>query len=191
MTSRQGRDGTTVEEGEERRPFSGKSDQPDALTEEIRQLSTLDMDGLRIRWRKETRRPAPAHLSKGLLLRMLAYRIQAAALGDLDRETRKALDRFARDRRKEAAEDGKAKSSRPARTLKPGTVLVREWDGQLHRVTVTANGYAWNGETFASLSTVAKSITGTSWSGPRFFGLVDKKGSRRRSPADAQMEEAP
>lgn len=191
MTSTYGRDGATIEEGEEGWPPSGEAEQQDALIAEIRKLSTLDMDGLRIRWRKETRRPAPAHLSKGLLLRMLCYRIQAVALGDLDRETRKALDRFVRDRKKEAAEEGKAKPNRPTRTLKPGTVLVREWDGQLHRVTAMANGYAWNGETFASLSTVAKTITGTSWSGPRFFGLVDKKGSGRRSPADAQMEEVP
>jgi hypothetical protein len=59
--------------------------------------------------------------------------------------------------------------------LTPGTVLVREWDRQSQRVMVMANGFAWNGQTFDSLSKVAFAITGTKWNGPRFFGLRDKE----------------
>jgi Protein of unknown function (DUF2924) len=64
--------------------------------------------------------------------------------------------------------------------LRPGTVLAREWNGQMHRVAVLADGFAWNGKTYASLSKVAFAITGTRWSGPRFFGVREKlsKGAR-------------
>ena len=59
--------------------------------------------------------------------------------------------------------------------LTPGTVLVREWDRQSQRVMVMADGFAWNGQTYDSLSKVAFAITGTKWNGPRFFGLRDKE----------------
>jgi DUF2924 family protein len=59
--------------------------------------------------------------------------------------------------------------------LTPGTVLVREWDRQSHRVMVLADGFAWNGQTYESLSKIAFAITGTRWNGPRFFGLRDKQ----------------
>jgi Protein of unknown function (DUF2924) len=59
--------------------------------------------------------------------------------------------------------------------LTPGTVLVREWDRQSHRVMVLADGFAWNGQTYESLSRIAFAITGTRWNGPRFFGLRDKQ----------------
>ena len=58
--------------------------------------------------------------------------------------------------------------------LTPGTVLVREWDRQSHRVMVLADGFAWNGRTYDSLTKVAFAITGTKWNGPRFFGLRDR-----------------
>ena len=59
--------------------------------------------------------------------------------------------------------------------LMPGTVLVREWDRQSHRVMVLADGFAWNGQSYVSLTKVAFAITGTRWNGPRFFGLRDKQ----------------
>jgi hypothetical protein len=108
------------------------------------------------------------------LFAVIAYRIQADRVGDLDHETRQVLDRTV------AKEVGSAMSSRLAsfdqkRTeLTPGTVLVREWDRQSQRVMVMANGFAWNGQTYDSLSKVAFAITGTKWNGPRFFGLRDQ-----------------
>ena len=63
--------------------------------------------------------------------------------------------------------------------IRPGTLLVREWEGVPHRVMVMAEGFAWNGSTYPSLSKVARAITGTRWNGPRFFGLRDQKGSGR------------
>jgi hypothetical protein len=117
---------------------------------------------------------APAHLTRHLLFAVIAYRLQADRFGDLDPATRQVLDRTV------AKEAGPAMSARLAsfdkkRTeLTPGTVLVREWDRQSQRVMVMADGFAWNGQTYDSLSKVAFAITGTRWNGPRFFGLRDK-----------------
>ena len=69
--------------------------------------------------------------------------------------------------------------NRPRTELRPGTLLTREWDGHLQRVMVLADGFSWNGKTYASLSMVAFAMTGTRWSGPRFFGL-DKPSSEVR-----------
>ena len=116
-------------------------------------------------------RPAPAHLPRHLLFAVIAYRIQADRLGDLDRKTMQVLDRT------HSKETGAAMSKRlvsfdQKRTeLTLGTVLVREWDRRSQRVMVMADGFAWNGQTYDSLSKVAYAITGTKWNGPRFFGL--------------------
>jgi len=112
-------------------------------------------------------------LPRGILQRALAYRIQADALGDLDRDTIRMLDRLARDGR-----DGTVIPLPELRGTKPGTLLVREWEGTLQRVMVLEQGFAWNGQTYDSLSKVARAITGTNWNGPRFFGLRDRAGPR-------------
>jgi hypothetical protein len=146
-----------------------------AIEHEIAHLRGLDLDGLRARWRSLTGRAAPPHLSKRLLLRVLAYRVQAAALGDLDKATARLLDRIA----DEARSGKRVNVPIPDRAgQKPGTVLVREWEGRPQRVMVLVDGFAWNGDTYASLSKVARAITGTRWNGPRFFGLRDQKGGK-------------
>src|SRR3981189_3698218 len=148
--------------------------------DEVVHLRGLDLKGLRARWRSVLQRPAPDHLPRHLLFAIIAYRIQADRIGDLDHETRQLLDRTG------ATESGAAMSARlvsfdQKRTeLTPGTVLVREWDRQSQRVMVMANGFAWNGQTYDSLSKVAFAITGTKWNGPRFFGLRDKKDQSAR-----------
>src|SRR5258708_1105562 len=146
-----------------------------SVEDEIAHLRGLDLKGLRARWRSVLQRPAPDHLPRHLLLAIIAYRIQIDRFGDLDHETRQLLDRTG------AKESGAAMSARlvsfdQKRTeLTPGTVLVREWDRQSQRVMVMANGFAWNGQSYESLSRVAFAITGTNWNGPRFFGLRDKE----------------
>ena len=146
-----------------------------SVEDEIVHLRGLDLKGLRARWRSVLQRPAPGHLPRHLLFAIIAYRVQVDRFGDIDHETRQLLDRTG------AKESGTAMSARlvsfdQKRTeLTPGTVLVREWDRQSQRVMVMANGFAWNGQTYDSLSKVAFAITGTSWNGPRFFGLRDKK----------------
>jgi hypothetical protein len=154
-----------------RSPISTKA----SLDDEIAHLHGLDLRGLRSRWLSEFQRPPAEHLPRHLLFAIIAYRIQANRLGDLDHATMRVLDRTA------PMENGAAMSARlvsfdQKRTeLNPGTVLVREWDRQSQRVMVMADGFAWNGKTYDSLSKVAFAITGTKWNGPRFFGLRDKE----------------
>ncbi|HMR54495.1 MAG TPA: DUF2924 domain-containing protein [Amaricoccus sp.] len=137
-----------------------------AIAVEIASLRDLDLDGLRARWHSLRGRPAPKHLPKHLLLRVLAYDLQAAVLGDLDFRTKQYLERVAADPDKVVDLPTPAASG-----PRPGTILVREWAGRLCRVTVLEQGFAWNGCTYRSLSEVARVITATRWNGRRFFGL--------------------
>ena len=141
------------------------------LDVEIARLRGLDVGELRNRWQTVFRRRAPAHLPRHLLFRVLAYRIQADQLGDLDSECQRLLDRS--ESPEQAGERAMDLSQRTV-NLRPGTVLGREWNRRMHRVTVLADGYAWNGKNYLSLSKIAFAITGTRWNGPKFFGLRDK-----------------
>jgi hypothetical protein len=133
---------------------------PAAVEAEIARIPSLALDALRRRWRAAFGRSPPAALSKNLLGRMIAFRLQERAFGGLDRESLSLLDGFARH------------TVSPRRHLKPGTVLVRDYQGERHTVTVTPDGFDWQGTTYASLSAIARAITGTAWSGPRFFALA-------------------
>ncbi len=149
-----------------------------SLDIEIARLRGLDVGELRARWHTVFRRRAPPHLPRYLLFRILAYRLQADRLGQLDNESRRLLDRIGSG---SAERIGRlvADLNLPRTELQPGTLLTREWDGHLQRVMVLADGFSWNGETYRSLSKVAFAMTGTRWSGPRFFGL-DQPPSERR-----------
>jgi hypothetical protein len=140
-----------------------------AIEAEIAHLRSLALDALRRRWRVVFGRMPPAALSKDLLGRMIAWRLQEQAFGGLDRESLRFLDGLARH------------GGSPRRRLKPGTVLVRDYQGQRHTVTVAADGFNWQGTTYGSLSAIARAITGTAWSGPRFFALARPNGTRPRS----------
>ena len=149
-------------------PSASERETIDAL---VASLSGLNLDQLRLQWRNQLGGIAPAHLPGWLLMRVLAYRIQAAAFGDLDRTILRRL-------RDDALESGDARpfaprgpTTREGVGLKSGALLVREWSGRLERVMVLDDGYAWNGCVYRSLSQVAKAITGTNWNGHRFFGL--------------------
>ena len=154
---------------------SGRASTKTSLEHEIAHLRGLDLKGLRSRWHSVFQSQAPAHLTRHLLFAVIAYRLQADRVGDLDHETKQVLDRT------DARETGPAMFTRLAsfdqkRTeLTPGTVLVREWDRQSQRVMVMADGFAWNGQTYDSLSKVAFAMTGTKWNGPVLFGFRDKQ----------------
>lgn len=143
-----------------------------SLDIEIARLRGLDVTALQTRWHSVFGRRAPAHLPRHLLFRLLAYRMQADLLGDLDPESQRLLDHSASPEKA-----GERALARRSGELRPGTMLAREWKGEMQRVAVLANGFAWRGETYPSLSKVASAITGTRWNGPRFFGLRDKGAS--------------
>jgi hypothetical protein len=150
-----------------------------SLDNEIARLRDLDVRELRSHWHNVFGRGPHPHLPRHLLFRVLAYRLQADRLGDLDAGTRRLLDRIG-----SGPSDGidrlVADLHRSRTELKPGTLLTREWDGHLQRVIVLADGFSWNGKTYPSLSKVAFAITGSRWNGPRLFGLRDKPASEVR-----------
>jgi hypothetical protein len=152
----------------------------ESLDNEIARLRALDVGELRARWHTVFRRRAPPHLPRHLLFRILAYRLQADQLGDLDADTRRLLDRIGSGS-SERIDRVLVDLSQSRTELRPGTLLTREWDGHLQRVMVLADGFSWNGNTYRSLSKIAFTMTGTRWSGPRFFGLRDKPPSQVRS----------
>jgi len=145
-----------------------------SLDNEIARLRGLDVGALRARWHTLFRRRAPPCLPRHLLFRILAYRLQADRLGELDADSRRLLDRIGSGSA-EGIDRLVADFKRP-RTMRSGTLLTREWDGHLQQVMVLADGFSWNGKTYPSLSKVAFAMTGTRWSGPRFFG-IDKSSS--------------
>jgi len=135
------------------------SDREQALEAEIARIRALGLDELRTLWRSTFRAPPPPAFTKDLIARFMTWHIQEQASGGRDHNTDKLLD-------------GLGRGDKPqVRRLKPGTVLVREYQGERHTVTVIRDGFLWRDGTYASLSTIARSITGTAWNGPRFFGL--------------------
>ncbi len=168
-----------------------RSSDREAIEAEIDRIRSLGLDGLRALWRTTFRSPPPKGFTKDLVARFICWHIQEQAFGGLDPQTAKVLDGFARN--------GKP----PARRLKAGTVLVREYQGERHTVTVVPGGYVWRENTYASLSTIARAVTGTAWNGPRFFGLrtrrdqskvpgkrsaADPGRPRRNSPSSGQVQ---
>src|SRR5262245_5270367 len=133
----------------------------EAIEAEIDRIRSLGVDKLRSLWRTTFRASPPPGFPKDLIARFLCWHIQEQAFGGLDPKTTKHLASLARGDRLPAD---------PPRRLKPGTVLVHEYRGERHTVTVVANGFVWREATYASLSTIARAITGTNWNGPRFFG---------------------
>jgi Protein of unknown function (DUF2924) len=147
---------------------------PDALAQQIEALPKMNRAQLQAKWREILRQPAPAHLRKQLLVPLLAYKLQEQAYGGLKPEVKRRLRELARQLE---ARPGKEVSSTLLR-LKPGTQLLRSWQGETHAVTVGEEGFGYKGEQFKSLSEIARRITGTRWSGPLFFGL--KQGQTRK-----------
>jgi hypothetical protein len=139
---------------------------PAVIDAEIEHIRSLGVEALRKRWCSVFGAVPPKALTKDLIARMIAYRIQEEAFGGLDRATIKLLDRLARGEKPEFN-----------RRFKAGTVLVREYQGERHTVTVVPNGFVWRDATYSSLSTIARAITGTTWNGPRFFGLRSAGGN--------------
>jgi len=150
-----------------------RSDLPAAeLAAQLGELQAMTTDDLRIEWRRRHRTTVPACFSRDLLLRELAYQRQQAACGGLRPDLRRQLASLAR-----SSSGAETKPSPVAPRLKPGSTLVREWHGCSHTVLVLDQGFERQGRRYASLSEIAREITGAHWSGPRFFGLTRRSRS--------------
>lgn len=132
----------------------------------IADLETMDRAALIAAWTGVFGTPVPKGLSQTFLRRFLATELQTRSSGGLLARVRKIL-----------SQEG-ARGPRPKTAgLEPGSRLLREWNGATHVVDVTEDGFRWDGQTWQSLSAIARAITGAHWSGPRFFGLTGKAGS--------------
>lgn len=150
-----------------------------AAASTLAELQTVEavfsLDDLRREWRRLYRQDAPK-ISRDLLALGIAYRRQELLHGALGKATIRKLKTVAKALR----ETGRIGPS-PGLALKPGVRLVREWNGRTHTVMVTENGYDYSGQHYTSLTSIAYAITGTQWSGPRFFGLNDRSKSSDQS----------
>jgi hypothetical protein len=151
----------------------------ETLEAELDSITTLGLNELRSLWLKMAGQGAPKVLSRALLARMIAHRLQEQQLGKLSREMRQRLDGLARG------------GGEPVRHLKVGTVMVREHQGVTHEVIVVPGGFSWRDKTYPSLSAIAKGITGTSWNGPRFFGLRGKTEAEPPARAVSIVKDTP
>jgi Protein of unknown function (DUF2924) len=140
------------------------------IAREIEALYETPLSDLKDRWRTLYRTDPPPRISRDLIVRAVAYRIQEKALGGVKPSSCRLLTRVAADA---SARRPIAATAQPA--LKPGTVLLREWRGSEHKVFVREDGIRFNGKSYKSLSEVARRITGTNWSGPLFFGLKQRR----------------
>ena len=135
------------------------------VSRKLAALSDLTAEQLRGEWRRAYRSQSP-RLSRDLLVRMVAYRIQELACGALSKASQRQLLAAT----KELESNGYVVPDAGTR-LKPGTKLIREWHGRTHTVTVAEDGFEYAGKAYTSLTKIAQAITGAHWSGPRFFGL--------------------
>lgn len=142
-----------------------KSSNAKTLETELNEISALRIRDLRKRWLNLFHSEPPSAFGPDLLRRAIAHRLQENAFGGLTTTTARYLNQLLAQSAK-----GNGKITVP-RHVKPGAILVRGWKGQTHRVTVLDSGFAFEGKTYASLSEVARLITGARWNGPRFFGL--------------------
>jgi hypothetical protein len=156
--------------------MSGAIQDATACREALSRLPKLDLGELRQQWRTLYKAEASPHLSRELLVRAVAYRMQEVALGGLrpggQRELRQITQRF---------KQTGAANIRARPELKPGTRLMREWQGRTYDVLVLDDGFSWQNTRYRSLSAIARKITGTPWSGPLFFGLKPNWPATRRS----------
>jgi hypothetical protein len=144
---------------------------------EIERLHGQDIATLRARWAELFRIAPLPRISKSLLIRGIAYRLQEEASIGLSKLTRRRLKQLA-----QALRNGGTPPVEQA--FKVGTKLIREWKGRVHEVVIADDSYIYSGQRYRSLSHIARNITGTSWSGPRFFGVA--AGRPRMAPIDSE-----
>jgi Protein of unknown function (DUF2924) len=149
------------------------------LSQRIAALNELTARQLREEWRW-LYRGQPPRLSRDLLMRTIAYRMQELAYGGLSKAAQRKLAALTNELRRKGTI-----VVTPDASVRPGTRLVREWRGRTHTVVVTEDGFEYAGKAFPSLTKIAHAITGAHWSGPRFFGLIRKPASNGQLGPDA------
>jgi hypothetical protein len=139
----------------------------------IEGLERVSRAELRVLWEQELGDKPPQTLGRDILALGVAYARQERRYGGLARPVARELDRLLARVLETTATDTSPSPSMPL--PRPGTILVREWRGATHHVTIVEDGFLWNGKTYRSLSSIARAITGTPWNGPRFFGMREAK----------------
>lgn len=172
-----------------------------SLPEQLAALATMSPEQLRTEWRRVYADTPSPRLTTDLLRRGIAYRLQERVHGGLPTSIARELDRMVKRRLAEAAaaakvrSEGCAAATAPAASradeprLRPGTRLVRSWQGRTYSVLVTEHGFVMDDREYPSLSRIAEAVTGTHWSGPRFFGIA-RKASTRTAVATGVTAEA-
>ena len=149
----------------------------DRVSEALARLPTASRADLRAEWLRLYGCDPPPKLRRELLMAAIAYRLQEQAFGGLRPELRRQLRSIA-----EQARGGGEPTVTVAPSIKPGTRLLREWQGRTHEVLVGDDGFVWQETRYRSLSQIARAITGTRWSGPVFFGLRTRAVTGTRRP---------
>jgi Protein of unknown function (DUF2924) len=181
-----------------------------SVDDEIDRLEGLSIFELRTLWRRHWKKPPPMRLSKDMLIRGVAWKLQEQVFGGIGKPELRKLTVLAKAAAEQSLaggsdEIGNAASTGPAAqynrspttsvpttiTLREGNRLVREWNGTTHTVLVLASGFEWQGRQYRSLSQIAEAITGAHWSGPRFFGLTKRKAERKVVASNLSMDREP
>jgi hypothetical protein len=160
--------------GEGRQRAASRRDAVETLSRDLAILPELPLEALKERWQALFGAPPRPRLGRALMMRAIAYRLQEEVLGGLEPATRRQLSRASQD-----LAAGRSPAAPPT-TCKPGTRLLREWQGVVHEVIVLERSVQYRGRSWPSLSAVAREITGARWSGPRFFGLKGHPGGNSR-----------
>jgi hypothetical protein len=145
----------------------------DEISATLEELPHLRTSKLRALWQELFAKPVHPKVRRDLMVPILAYRIQEKAFGGLKPSTRKRLQKLAAE-----LETNPKAHLQPSRRLKSGVKLIRQWQGETHEVLVVDRGFDYRNKRYASLSEIARQITGTRWSGPLFFGLKQPRESR-------------
>ena len=174
-----------------------KRPDPQTVERDIAALDDMDAPALRLRWQAVYGRPAPPRIREVLLRKAIAYHLQVLAFGGLKPATERRLAKIAaslheeRKRRLAGHPTGDTLDIVQPKRLAAGTQLLREWRGATEVVDVVADGFVWRGTTYRTLSAAAFAITGTKWSGPKFFGLKAEQGRPRSALGARAMEKVP
>lgn len=149
------------------------------LEARIAAIEAMSGKDLKAEWERLMKSPAPPAFGRGLLKRALTYHLQEKAFGGLSGADRRRIRSLATRPEGSPADAGQQQ-------LRPGTWLSRTWRGEVHQVVVLDQGVDYRGESYSSLSAVAREITGAHWSGPRFFGLKSPRLGRLGVTTDAR-----